>query len=132
MLFAFVCCLIYVGAHAAIIRPSAHIAAMSDCVGCRAWGVEGAAGGVGYRMRVKQMTWAKDGWHILPNFDVWLEVHCLVSDGISFTVERYYRARASQRPAKLRTRAFLAQRVVSYALLRVVSFYDLRAPSRRH
>ena len=51
--------------------------------------------GVGYRMRVHQMTWAKDNWRILPNFDVWVEAHSLVSDGMSFTVERYYRARTS-------------------------------------
>ena len=39
------------------------------------------------------MTWAKDNWRILPNFDAWVEAHSLVSDGMSFTVERYYRAR---------------------------------------
>jgi hypothetical protein len=53
-------------------------------------------GGVGYRMRVHQMTWGKDSWRVLPNFDVWVEVHCLVSDGILFSVQRYYRARTSE------------------------------------
>ena len=59
----------------------------------------GTVVGVGYGMWAQQKTWAKDRWRVLPHFDIWVEMHHLVSDGISFTVKHYYRARTSRRLA---------------------------------
>lgn len=59
--------------------------------------VMGTVVGVGYGMWTQQKTWAKDGWRVLPHFDIWVEVKHLASDGLSFTVEHYYRARTSRR-----------------------------------
>jgi hypothetical protein len=71
-----------------------------DVMCCDAWcgargvgvGV-GAVFGIGYSIRVRQKSWGTDGWRILPNYDAWVEAHCLVTDGLSFTIQQYYHAR---------------------------------------